>query len=239
MQSGLTSTVRNHLKTVVDIFYPLQCGGCGDQGSTLCGDCIGSFRAVDEGSSCPVCGRWIGTNIVCGGCLEENRGFQEGHYGFYFEGRLRNAVHAFKFNGRKDIGRRLVSLLKEKILSLAGSFDCVVPVPVTEKRLKERGFNQSFIIAEEIAKIAGREIGHSVLLKKKDTKDQYSLTREDRQRNVRGVFAVQDREKIRGKRVLLVDDLFTTGYTAREAALTLLRSHAGEVRFFALARTPS
>ena len=148
-------------------------------------------------------------------------------------------MHAFKFNGRKDIGRRLVSLLKEKILSLAGSFDCVVPVPVTEKRLKERGFNQSFIIAEEIAKIAGREIGHSVLLKKKDTKDQYSLTREDRKRNVKGVFAVQDREKIRGKRILLVDDLFTTGYTAREAALTLLRSHAGEVRFFALARTPS
>lgn len=148
-------------------------------------------------------------------------------------------MHAFKFNGRKDIGRRLVSLSKEKILSFADTFDCIVPVPVTEKRLKERGFNQSFIIAEEIAKIAGREIGHAVLLKKKNTKDQYSLTREERKKNVKGVFAIQDKDRIKGKKILLVDDLFTTGYTAREAAVTLLRSHAGEVRFFALARTPS
>ncbi len=239
MQSGLTGTVHDLLKTVLDIFYPLRCGGCGDRGSSLCKDCIGSFRVVDEGSSCPVCGRWIGKSIVCGGCIGEDRGFERGHYGFYFEGRLRNAMHAFKFNGRKDIGRRLVFLSKEKILSFADAFDCIVPVPVTEKRLKERGFNQSFIIAEEIAKLSGREIGHSVLLKKKDTRDQYSLTREERKKNVKGVFAVQDKSTIKGKKVLLVDDLFTTGYTAREAAETLLRSHAGEVLFFALARTPS
>lgn len=239
MQSGLTNTVHGLLKTVLDIFYPLHCGGCGDHGGVLCEDCIGSFRIVDEESSCPVCGRWIGKSIVCGGCLEEDRGFEKGHYGFYFEGRLRSAMHAFKFNGRKDIGRRLVSLLKEKVLSFADTFDRIVPIPVTEKRLKERGFNQSFIIAEEIAKIAGKEIGHSILLKKKDTKDQYSLTREDRKRNVKGVFAVRDKGAIKGKRILLVDDLFTTGYTAHEAAVTLLRSRAGEIRFFALARTPS
>lgn len=148
-------------------------------------------------------------------------------------------MHAFKFNGRKDIGRSLVFLSKEKILSFADTFDCIVPVPVTGKRLKERGFNQSFIIAEEIAKITGREIEHAVLLKKKNTKDQYSLTREERRKNVKGVFAIQDRGRIKGKKILLVDDLFTTGYTAHEAAVTLLRSHAGEVQFFALARTPS
>lgn len=148
-------------------------------------------------------------------------------------------MHAFKFNGRKDIGRSLVFLSKEKILSFADTFDCIVPVPVTGKRLKERGFNQSFIIAEEIAKITGREIEHAVLLKTKNTKDQYSLTREERRRNVKGVFAIQHRERIKGKRILLVDDLFTTGYTAHEAAVTLSRSHAGEIQFFALARTPS
>mgnify|MGYP000897124763 CR=1 FL=1 len=239
MQSGLADTVHDLLKTVLDIFYPLRCGGCGERGSAICRDCIGSFRVVDEASSCPICGRWVGKSIVCGACLEEDRGFQKGHYGFYFEGRLRNAMHAFKFSGRKDIGRRLVSLSKEKIRSFAETFDCLVPIPVTEKRLKERGFNQSFIIAEEIAKITGKEIGHSVLLKKKNTQDQYSLTREERKRNVRGVFAVKDKGRIKGKRVLLVDDLFITGYTAHEAAVALLRSHAGEVRFFALARTPS
>ncbi len=239
VQSDLADTVHDLLQTVLDIFYPLRCGGCGGHGSALCRDCIGSFRIVDEASSCPVCGRWIGKSIVCGGCLEEAGGFRKGHYGFYFEGRLRSAIHAFKFSGRKDIGRSMVWLSREKILSFAETFDWIVPIPVTEKRLKERGFNQSFIIAEEIGKITGKEIKHSILLKKKDTLDQYSLTREERQKNVRGIFAVRDRDRVEGKRVLLVDDLYTTGYTAREAARTLLRSRAGEVHFFALARTPS
>ena len=118
-----------------------------------------------------MCGRWIGKKVVCGECIEEKRGFQKGHYGFYFENRLRDAIHAFKFRGRIDVGRRLVQLLKDNILSFSDSFDCIIPLPVTSKRLKQRGFNQSFIIGEEISAITGKMLQHSVLCKTKETRD--------------------------------------------------------------------
>lgn len=188
---------------------------------------------------CPLCGRWIGKRIVCGECIEEKRGFQEGHYGFYFENRLRDAIHAFKFSGRVDVGRSLVRLLRDNISSFADSFDYIIPLPVTNKRLKQRGFNQSFIIGEEISAITGRTLCHSVLLKSKETRDQYELSREERKKNIKGVFTVKDKDEIKHKRLLLVDDLFTTGFTAKEASETLLKAGAKHIVFFALARTPS
>ena len=121
---------------------------------------------------------------------------------------------------------------------MSDGIDCIVPLPVTEKRLYRRGFNQSFIIGEEIAKITGKMIYPSVLVKRKETKDQFTLSKKERKQNVSGVFAVKNSRQISGKRVLLVDDLFTTGYTAIEAS-RLLKSSAKEVIFFALARTPS
>jgi competence protein ComFC len=166
------------------------------------------------------------------------RGFEAGFFGFYFEHRLREAIHAFKFAGRKDVGRKLVGLLSKKIIGLSAFVDYIVPMPVSAKRLKERGFNQSYIIAEELSRMIGKPVLHSSLLKVKETKDQYTLSKEERRKNVKGAFGVADTRGIRGKRVLLVDDLFTTGHTAAEASRALSRSGAKETVFFALARTP-
>jgi ComF family protein len=165
-------------------------------------------------------------------------GFSRGVYGFYYEGALRDAVHAFKFRGRKDVGRRLTRLAGEKILSLSGTFDRIVPVPVSGRRLRERGFNQSYIISEEISAITGGVLDHGVLVKRGGTRDQFTLSRKERRKNVRGVFRVRDRSIVEGKRILLVDDLFTTGYTASEAARTLKAAGCADVILFALARTP-
>ncbi len=173
---------------------------------------------------------------MCGECIVEERGFREGHYGFYFENRLRDAIHAFKFQKRKDVGRYLVSLIREKVAALSEKVDAIIPVPITEKRLRERGFNQSFIIGEEISGITGCPVLHATLLKTRETKDQYSLSKDERRTNIKGVFAVKDKISIQGKRLLLVDDLFTTGYTVREASRVLLKAGAAEVIVFALAR---
>ena len=231
--------MHNPLKTVLEIVYPLHCGGCGIHGNILCKGCTDTFRVIEEASTCPLCGRWTGKSIICGECMQEKRGFQQGYYGFYFETKLRDAMHAFKFNGRKDVGRHLVSLVKGTILSFAEGFDCIIPVPVTEKRLRERGFNQSFIIGEEISRITNKAMYHAVLQKTRDTKDQFTLSRDERKKNIKGAFTIRDRKAIKGKRILLVDDLFTTGYTAQEASRVLLGAKAKTIIFFALARTPS
>jgi ComF family protein len=233
-----TNTAHNLLRAVSEIIYPVHCGGCDKKGDILCRKCIDSLRTIEDDSTCPVCGRWLGKKVLCGECIQNKRGFREGYYGFYFENRLRDAIHAFKFHGRKDVGKYLVRLIDEKIISFSESFDCIIPMPVTERRLKERGFNQSFIIGEEISKITGKPLYHSILCKTRDTMDQYSLHRDERKKNIRGAFTAKNRHEIKAKRVLLVDDLFTTGYTAKEAAGVLSKAGAEHTLFFALARTP-
>ncbi len=187
---------------------------------------------------CPVCGRWLGRRIPCAACSAAEMGFSRGIYGFYYERGLRDAVHAFKFRGRKDVGRRLARLAGEKVRPLRGAFDRIVPVPVSGRRLSERGFNQSYIISEEISSITGGTLDHRTLVKRGGTRDQFTLSRRERRRNVRGAFHVRDGSSIEGERVLLVDDLFTTGYTASEAARTLKAAGSADVTLFALARTP-
>jgi ComF family protein len=221
----------------MDLIYPLRCGGCGKNGHTLCEACVDTFLSVDEETSCPMCGMPVGIRSVCGKCLGEKNLFQEGLFGFYYENRLRDAIHSFKFSGRKDVGKHLAALVEKRITAFSSRFDCIIPLPVTEKRLKERGFNQSFILAEEILRMTGKPVYHAILLKTKETRDQYSLSRDERKKNIRGAFSLAKGANVKGTRVLLVDDLYTTGQTAREAARILLRGKAGAVVFFALART--
>lgn len=151
---------------------------------------------------------------------------------------MREAVHAFKFRGRKDVGRAIVRCLTGRLARCADAFDIIVPMPVTEKRLKDRGFNQTFIISEEISRITQKPIEYGTLRKTRETLDQLSLSREERRKNIRGAFSCTGKNGVKGKRMLLVDDLFTTGSTAREACKALLSLGPKEVLFFALARTP-
>jgi ComF family protein len=230
--------VLDHFRSAVEIIYPQSCGGCGSPGTSVCRNCRNLFRRVEAATSCPFCGRWLSTPSVCGACIEAPPLFEHGYYGFYFEGPLREALLAFKFKGRKDVGRLLIRLLEDELSVMREAFDVIVPLPVTEKRLKERGFNQSYVMAEEIGAITGRLLSPFSLYKQKETRDQYTLSREERRKNVRGAFAVRKAEAIRGKHILLVDDLMTTGNTVIEASRMLLSAKAKAVVVFALARTP-
>ncbi len=204
----------------------------------LCRACTESFLPVDAAVTCPTCGRRVGKAIQCGGCLARPEQFEQALFGFHFQGAVREAIHAFKFQGRKDVGRTLVGMLEGKLKEVAPAIDVIVPLPLTEKRLRERGFNQSYIISEEASKITGKPIDYRTLVKSRSTEDQITLSRKERKENIRGAFTVKDRTAVRAKKVLLVDDLYTTGSTAREACRTLLRAKAKSVFFFALARTP-
>ena len=204
----------------------------------LCHACRQSFITLETPFVCPSCGRWTGSDALCGGCIANPPNFTRGFYVFSFEGPLREAVHAFKFGGRIDVGKALMHMGRETIAAHASAFDVAIPIPVTEKRLKKRGFNQSFIIAEEISRMTGAPVDSGTLVKVKETEDQYLLSKVERKRNIRGAFALIDARHLAGRRLLLVDDLYTTGNTAREACRTLLRTGAKEVLFFALARTP-
>jgi ComF family protein len=228
--------VLESLRSVISFIFTERCVVCGRDGELFCGECGANVMRVDYEVSCPLCGRFVGKRILCGECMEENRNYEAGFFLYYYLGPIRDAIHAFKFERKKRVGRVLIRMEKDRISELAGKFDYILPIPVTERRLKERGFNQAYIISEEISKITGIKVLSDVLIKKKETKDQYTLSLSERRKNVRGAFTLRDERAIKGKRILIVDDLFTTGNTLMEASRVVSRAQPGSVSVFALAR---
>ena len=115
-------------------------------------------------------------------------------------------------------------------------YSLIVPVPLHPKRLRERGFNQALILAREVSKRFSLPLEFLALERHKLTEPQVNLSKEQRLENVRGAFAVRKNKRIEGQRVILVDDVYTTGSTIKECAGTLMRSGAADVAVLTLAR---
>lgn len=137
-----------------------------------------------------------------------------------------------KFSGVKRLVRPLSALLSGLDIPDA---DIVIPVPMTKRSLLRRGFNQSALIAREISKWKGMPLDIDCLQKTKETAPQVGLRAEERMKNLRGAFSVSD--DLRGKKVLLVDDVMTTGTTLRECSKALLKAGAESVACLVIART--
>lgn len=115
------------------------------------------------------------------------------------------------------------------------SFDTVIPVPLSKKTLKQRGYNQSALIAKYIADYFGAEFYDNVLIKIKETKTQSALKLPDRRKNVKGAFSIRDGKYIYGRTILLVDDIYTSGCTMREAA-KMCAPYADDIIAFTIAK---
>ena len=131
---------------------------------------------------------------------------------------------ALKFKEKPYIYKTIAYFLEnnQKSLEKLKKYDIILIVPISKKRLKERGYNQTELIAKEIAKITKIKIEKNVLLKIKNTLPQSTLNREEREKNVKGVYAARRIDKIKGKRILIIDDIYTTGNTVNECAKTLI-----------------
>jgi ComF family protein len=160
-------------------------------------------------------------------------------YGAY-EGALRELIHIFKYQRVRSAAPLLGKLLREAVqeAGLAGPL-AVIPVPLWPKKRQERGFNQAEEIARSFCRAqasAGIQLKATLLIRSRETTSQTGLTRAQRHANLRGAFAVRHQEKLRGRRILLVDDVMTTGSTASECARVLLRAGAKEVFVATVAR---
>ena len=200
--------------------------------SPVCGSCWSGIRRY-TGPSCRVCALPFTSEHarVCGQCLKKPPPFSRViTYGLY-EGIIREAINQFKFHGLRRLSDPLGNLLLGFDLP---AVDGVVPVPLTIRRLRERGFNQSLLIARIIAKKIRVPLLMDVLVKKKETPPQIGLTARERLLNLRNAFAVKG--NVKGLRLLLVDDVMTTGATVTECSEQLMKSDAEEVIVLTLAR---
>ena len=153
-----------------------------------------------------------------------------------YKNNILELIHGFKYGRKMSAGRLLGAMMTERAEGLFAirQYDVIMPVPLHRRRLRQRGFNQSLVLAREIAVSFDIPVDFVSLKRLKDTDPQTNLGGSERRDNVRGAFAAAD--SVKGKRVLLIDDVLTTGSTVRECAKTLLGRGAREVAVFTAAR---
>lgn len=149
-----------------------------------------------------------------------------------------DTIRSLKYRWVKDIAETLcVYIEKERSNIKKLEFDFIIPVPLHKQRLRERGFNQSALIAQKIFEISQKEILEDIIKRKTYRKPQAEIKKRDlREKNIEGIFEIVNKEKIQGKTILIVDDVATTGATLKECARTLKNSGARKILSFTLAQ---
>jgi len=237
-------SLRHLLGIIGDICFPPRCLFCGvdlppGEKLLLCDDCQPNLNLL-TGDCCPRCGKphlASSGDHLCGPCLRGDTHFEAGRSVVAYEGPLRDCVHAFKY-GRQTACLATFGLLFRQVVADSFLFeaDLILPVPLHKARLRQRGFNQSTMLAREFFPERKRKISTSVLLRQRSTAPQTSLSGRERRTNLRGAFRVKNPDRVKGKRVVLVDDIYTTGSTLNECARTLKKAGAERVTALTLAR---
>ncbi len=228
-----------------EFLSPPFCLGCNgsilSDDPLLCAPCIEILETANmgEGPICPFCGRPDGTNKHCLFCKKQERLrlFCWGEY----DGLLKECLAQFKFNRAIDLGRRLVDMAVESLHQRItdNHYDLIIPIPLHRSRRRERGFNQSEILARRLADLLHIELNTEILKRVRSTKQQAKLELNQRWNNVKDAFGLGEENglSLPGKTILLVDDIVTTGATIHEAARPLQSGNPARVDVFCLGFT--
>lgn len=220
---------------VVDLFFPPVCSGCGKLGVAWCDECHHKAPRLPD-VVCDVCGRPHAgrQQPLCISCNTSRPAFSQMRSWAVFKPPLQNALHSMKYRRNVGLGLALAKAITPQLKALNWEIDTVVPIPLSKQRITERGYNQVATFAYPLAMMNGWEYDPHALHRVRHTRSQVGLTREQRRENVRQVFCVQ--AKIQGKRVLLLDDVITTGATVTEAARALQEGGAKDVFVYSVAQ---
>lgn len=245
---GVTTVLRRSAGAVVDALLPPLCLGCQAivaTPGTLCAACWAKIGWLAP----PLCGCCglpfefdpgvaVGEDVRCAACLRDPPAFARARAVFRYDEASRNLILSFKHADRTHAAPAFGQWLARAGGEVLQGADIVAPVPLHWLRLAWRRYNQAALIAQWAAEAAGRRCVPDLLVRQRRTPSQGELGRTERRRNVRRAFAVHPRHgaAVRGARVLLVDDVFTTGATVEECAKTLLAAGAAAVDVLTLAR---
>lgn len=228
--------------SIVDLFMPqgVKCIFCRKEvnGFNICDKCYENLKII-KGNVCPICGGFgdNGEDLPCSECEDKSVYFKRCYCVLSYEDDLIAKVGEIKNDKKKYYIVPFAKLMLDKFKEIDVKFDLILPIPITSDRLSDRGFNQAEELAKEINKIS-HKVYNNILLKSRDTQHQTGLGREERMNNLNDSFMVTDKKLVKGKVILLVDDIYTTGSTINESAKTLKDAGAKEVYALCLCRTP-
>ena len=208
-------------EAILDLLFPPRCVGCGAWGSFLCSSCcVHLSHLPTPGAAC-----------------QETHLFIDGiHSAYLMEGAVREAIHRLKYRNLRALARPLGRLLADYIEAAPLLAEVIVPVPLHRRRLRERGYNQSALLAREMGRIVGLPLVEGCLARWRDTQAQArTLSAAERHSNVDGAFHCRD-GRLATRSIILIDDVYTTGATLDACAAALKESGAAAVWGLTLAR---
>jgi ComF family protein len=238
--------LRELLNNVGDIIFPPQCLACGEildppARHIFCSLCREKIRFI-TGSLCPICGMPFedspAPSHICGSCIEARPHYNQARAAVSFETIIMDAIHKFKYGRSMSLGNALGSFMADFAFPDFDltEYSLLMPVPLHVKKLRQRGFNQSLLLARALGKKHNLPVNFSLLKRSKFTLSQTGLHKNEREKNIKGAFIVTDKEKIVGEKIILIDDVYTTGATINECAKTLVKAGAEKVAALTLAR---
>jgi len=233
------------LSKIIDSFLPPRCINCGkvipnDDG--LCEDCFQEITFISS-PYCRKCGSPLyeetsSKKRLCGRCSgRKSSPYRLARSAFEYDEASKNMILSFKFwdktENAKVLGKCLTIASKD---ILEEGADIIVPIPLHFTRLFKRRYNQSALLARELSKLTGLKVDFISVIRHKKTRPQVEFSGRARVKNVRGAFSVKNIDKIKGQRIILIDDVMTTGSTLMECAKALNKAGAKSVDFLTVAR---
>lgn len=234
MRLRLGTKLQQARKFVLDIIFPRDCIGCGREGKYLCTQCLNEIEIAPQ-NYCPLCKKSSPDNKICPNCRIETKIKAIWVAGDYNQKILQDLIHNLKYNYLEDISDELAQYLLRyiKLKNIFKNFQIFpdnaifVPVPLHRKRFLSRGFNQSKLLADKLGNLLGIKTA-DILQRLKNTETQINLSRLQRQENVKGAFRLLD-NNFHNKKIILIDDVLTTGSTFKECAKVLATAGYDEI----------
>ena len=248
MTFSLGTSMPGLLRQAVRFLLPVECAAChtllaDDPIPHFCSACWNTITVASP-SRCSRCDRPFVSPLattyspqhLCQSCHQRPPSYTKAWTLYPYRPPLQDAICLFKYGGKVSLAEPLARLMIDRLPQLDG-IDLIIPVPLHAERLREREFNQSLLLADRIGRHLSLPVSCTALIRTAPAPPQTTLSRRKRLNNLRGAFSVPQPESIAGKRILLIDDVFTTGATVNGCAKLLRRAGSGPVFVLTLART--
>jgi ComF family protein len=228
--------VRNLKSQFINLVFPPVCVHCGKVGALICEECLAMVAWV-EAPVCAKCGRPVSRPIQqCAVCRKRPLPLKQIRAALLFKTVVPGMIHHLKYRNAFALAEPLGDLMVQAWPRWQTHTDLILPIPLHAKRRKKRGYNQSELLVNQLCLSLSITTETRLLQRTRHTPPQVGLNAVDRQTNVKGAFSVTDPEKVKGREILLVDDVFTTGATLKAAADALTSAGAKSVSAYCLAR---
>lgn len=237
---------------LLNFVFPLDCKICEkpireSKGYSICEDCFKTIELIER-PYCAKCGKPLiptdffkqNREILCLDCKRKKYSFKFSRSTGIYDKVLKKCIHLFKYYGEKKLAKPLGKLMVDSLVKndeFKRKIDLIIPVPLHRNDLKKRGFNQSVLLGKVTGDYLSIPVRENVLVKKKLTPFQVNLSKKERKINILGAFSVEKPEEIKGKNILILDDVFTTGATVEECTKELMKARAKNIFVLTLART--